>query len=59
MELSPIPVDDFQGKDVTVNWKFFDGFDPNQTFWTDSNALEMQKRHVTYYNATWDKSLNI
>lgn len=28
VELNPIPVDDFQGKDVTVNWKFFNGLDP-------------------------------
>jgi len=44
VELSPIPVDDFQGKDVTVNWKFFSGMDPQGQFWTDSNGLEMQKR---------------
>ena len=44
VELSPIPVDDFQGKDVTVNWKFFSGMDPLGQFWTDSNGLEMQKR---------------
>lgn len=47
VELSPIPVDDFQGKDVTVNWKFFNGFDAQGQFWTDSNGLEMQKRQIT------------
>lgn len=41
VELSPIPVGDFQGKDVTVNWKFFNGLDPQGQFWTDSNGLEM------------------
>lgn len=47
VELAPIPVlDDFQGKDVTVNWKFYNGMDPQGTFWTDSNGLEMQKREI-------------
>ena len=44
--MNPIPVDDDQGKDVTVNWKFYNGFEPRGTFWTDSNALEMQKRTI-------------
>jgi len=30
-----------QGKDVTVNWKIFDDFKMNKTFYTDSNGLEM------------------
>lgn len=41
VELNPIPVDDFQGKDVVVNWKMMNGFDPAGKFWTDSNGLEM------------------
>ena len=41
VELAPIPINDFQGKDVTVNWRFFDGFDPKGEFFTDSNGLEM------------------
>lgn len=41
VELSPIPVADDIGKDVTVNWKLYDGFNINRTFWTDSNGLEM------------------
>jgi len=29
VELAPIPVEnDFQGKDVTVNWKFLSGMEP-------------------------------
>jgi len=35
-------------KDVTVNFKFFNGFDPKKTFYTDSNGLEMQKRDILY-----------
>lgn len=25
--LNTIPIDDFQGKDITMNWQFFNGFD--------------------------------
>ena len=44
VELNPIPIDDGRGKDVTVNFKFFNGFDAKGKFWTDSNGLEMQDR---------------
>lgn len=44
--LNPINVDDFQSKDLTVNWQFYNGFDPKGRFWTDSNALGMVKRHI-------------
>jgi hypothetical protein len=37
---------------VTVNW-IFDNFEANQTFWTDSNGLEMQER-ILNYRPTWD-----
>lgn len=46
LETSSIPIDDGQGKDITVNWKMFDSFDPNGTFYTDSNGLEMQTRQI-------------
>lgn len=47
VELSAVPVDlDLQGKDVTVNWRMYDAFEANGTFWTDSNGLEMQERHL-------------
>ena len=49
VELGQIPVDgDNQGKDLTVNWKMYDGFNGNKTFWTDSNGLEMQERRINY-----------
>ena len=48
LELNGIPVsDDNQGKDVTVNWRFRD-FEMNNTFWTDSNGLEMQQRILNH-----------
>jgi len=27
----------------------YNGFDANKTFWTDSNGLEMQERHITKF----------
>jgi len=44
VELNPIPISDGRGKDVTVNFKMFNGFDAKGQFWTDSNGLEMQER---------------
>lgn len=41
VELNPIPIHDQRGKDVTVNFKMFNGFDAKGQFWTDSNGLEM------------------
>lgn len=46
VELNTIPIDDEKAKDITVNWKMYNGFKANKTFWTDSNALEMQERNV-------------
>jgi hypothetical protein len=46
VSLSEVPIEDYQGKDVIVNWKMFDDFNANSTFWTDSNGLEMQERRV-------------
>lgn len=31
---------------MTVNWKMYDGFDPNGKFWTDSNSLLMLEREL-------------
>ena len=44
--LGGLPNDD-TGRDVTVNWKSID-INNNQTFYTDSNGLEMQKRILNY-----------
>lgn len=48
MELNPIPISDGRGKDVTVNFKMFNGFDAKGKFWTDSNGLEMQERNIEF-----------
>jgi hypothetical protein len=48
--LNGIP--DGEGKEVTVNWISLD-IDNADTFYTDSNGLEMQKR-VMNYRPTWD-----
>jgi len=48
VELSEVPINDGIGKDVTVNFRMFDGFDANKTFYTDSNGLEMQERRLNY-----------
>lgn len=49
VELNAVPAElDVQGKDVTVNWRMYDGFEANGTFWTDSNGLEMQERHLHF-----------
>ena len=37
------------GKDVIVNWKFYDNFDPKGKFYTDSNSLAMVERNVNLH----------
>ena len=49
VELNPIPISDGRSKDVTVNFKMFNGFDPKGKFWTDANGLEMQETNIHYY----------
>ena len=48
VDLSPIPIADGRSKDVTVNFKMFNGFDAKGKFWTDSNGLEMQERNIEF-----------
>lgn len=48
VELNPIPVTDGRDKDVTVNFKMFNGFDPAQKFYADQNGLELQEHHIQY-----------
>lgn len=47
IQLHGIPIDDNLGKEVVVNWHMLD-FDSENTFYTDSNGLEMQKRILNY-----------
>lgn len=42
VELNSVPIADEKSKDITVNFKMYDGFKANKTFWTDSNGLQMQ-----------------
>lgn len=46
LETTSIPIDDGQGKDITINWKMLDSFDPQGIFYSDSNGLEMQTRII-------------
>jgi len=46
VELNSVPIQDGSSKDVIVNWKMYNDFDPKGEFWTDSNGLEMQKRQI-------------
>jgi hypothetical protein len=46
VELNTVPIDDRKSKDITVNWKMYNGFTANRTFWTDSNALQMIERNI-------------
>ena len=46
VELSSVNIADGLNKDVTVNWKMYDNFDPMGEFFTDSNELDMQKRVI-------------
>lgn len=58
VELEAIPIKDYKSKDVTVNWKFYDGFDPKGAFFTDSNALEMQSRQKVFLRAEDNQQSN-
>mmetsp|Transcript_3463 Transcript_3463/g.5888 ORF Transcript_3463/g.5888 Transcript_3463/m.5888 type:complete len:180 (+) Transcript_3463:1969-2508(+) len=54
VELNGIPISDDWGKDVTVNIQLED-FEANQTFYTDSNGLEMQERRINF-RPSWNYS---
>ena len=55
VEINSIDVTDKTPKDITVNWKMYDKFDPKGEFWTDSNGLEMQKRNLG--KREWDRKI--
>jgi lysosomal alpha-mannosidase len=52
VDLKSLPGANYDGHEVVVNFKL-DNFTNNQTFYTDSNGLEMQKR-ILNYRPTWD-----
>ena len=39
-----------KNREVSANWKMYDGFDPKGEFFTDSNGLEMKKRVIDQKN---------
>jgi len=51
VDLGSLPPIYYDGFEVVAN--FHSSMDNNQTFWTDSNGLEMQKR-ILNYRPTWD-----
>ena len=51
MNLGGIP-DTGKGMEVTANWKSAD-INNEETFYTDANGLEMQKR-ILNYRPTWE-----
>lgn len=54
VDLDSLPVLEYDGYEVIAKWTV-DNFDNNQTFYTDSNGLEMQKR-ILNYRPTWNFS---
>jgi hypothetical protein len=54
VDLDSLPVLEYDGYEVVAQWKV-DNFDNNQTFYTDSNGLDMQKR-ILNYRPTWNFS---
>jgi hypothetical protein len=52
VDLDSLPGMNKDGHELVVKFKL-EYFDNNNTFWTDSNGLEMQKR-VLNYRPTWD-----
>jgi len=49
VELNGVSVEDEQGKEVMMNWKMYDSFEANKTFFTDANGLEMQQRWIGFH----------
>ena len=54
VDLDSLPKIVYDGYEVIAKWQV-DNFDNNQTFYTDSNGLEMQKR-ILNYRPTWNFS---
>ena len=58
VELSEVPIEDEQSRDVTVNWHMFEGFDPKGEFFTDSNGMQMLKRNKAFLRANSSQEAN-
>jgi hypothetical protein len=48
VELNPIPIKDGRDKEVMVNFKMFNGFNPAGQFWSDQNGLEMMEHNIQF-----------
>jgi hypothetical protein len=56
--INDVPIElDRTGKDVVVDWFLMDDFDTNNTFWVDSNGLEMVKKEL-YQRKDYNYSAN-
>jgi hypothetical protein len=56
VDMDSLPEILYDGYEVIAKWQVNE-FDNNQTFYTDANGLEMQKR-VLNYRPTWNLSEN-
>lgn len=49
VKLNSLPETSYN-REISANWKMYDGFDPKGEFYTDSNELEMKKRVIDQKN---------
>lgn len=56
VKLNSLPESSYN-REVSANWKMYDGFDPKGEFYTDSNELEMKKRVIDQKN--WNSLIQI
>lgn len=58
VSINDVPIElDRTGKDIVVDWFLMDDFDTNNTFWVDSNGLEMVKKTL-YQRKDYNYSAN-
>lgn len=58
VSINDVPIElDRTGKDIVVDWFLMDDFDTNNTFWIDSNGLEMVNKKL-YQRKGYDYSAN-
>ena len=58
VSINDVPIEmDRVGKDIVVDWFLMDDFDTNNTFWVDSNGLEMVNKKL-YQRKGYNYSAN-
>lgn len=58
VSINDVPIElDRSGKDIVVDWFLMDDFDTNNTFWVDSNGLEMVNKQL-YQRKDYNYSAN-